>query len=73
MNERVWLHGHAESNYVGIPPADVYESIARDEWDALSELERLQYLDDLAGTALEQIASYGADVVDESEVPEAEK
>lgn len=72
-DDLVWIRGSAEVNVAGVDPVVIYESVPRDEWDAMSSDAREAYIDDVAGSALEQMASYGGSVVDESEVPEGQR
>lgn len=69
----VWIRGTAESAFSGIDDVTIYESVAREDWDEWSEQERTDFVQSVADMALEQIASCGADIVDESEVPESER
>lgn len=69
MGDLVWICATAESNYAGIRDVVEYSCVPRAEWDAMTETEKQAFIADCGHAALEQLATYGADVVDESEVP----
>lgn len=70
VTDVVWIRASAEVNYAGVEPVEDYVSIPRAEWDAMTEQEREDELQQAAAGALEQLASSGASVVAADEVPD---
>lgn len=71
--DRVWIRGTAEISVSGIDPADAWISVAADEWNQMDYVARQSVIDEAADAALEMLSvSFGAGVVDASEVPQSE-
>ena len=72
-DDPVWLRAAAEVAAAGVDPVVIYQPWTREAWDGLTDRQRSDELQDLAASALEQIASSAASVIDASEVPYAER
>lgn len=64
----VWINLHFETNMQG-GEVDEYVSMPRGEWDAMTEAEQQQWIDEELDTFVGNHASWGGDVVDEDNVP----
>jgi|GEM_PF-6117603 len=65
-DDLVWIHAHVEP----MAETDDYISYTRAEWDALTDVQRGEAIDEVANNAVSNAGGYGAHVVDASEVPE---
>lgn len=64
--DRVWIRAHIEE----IRETTSYISYTRAEWDAMTEDERENAVDDFGAAELANAGGYSVSVVDESEVPD---
>lgn len=68
MSEKVWIRATVEDMQETVE----YTSIERDEWDAMTEAEQQEIVDQFGADVMNNCGGYGVGVIDESEVPVAE-
>lgn len=68
MSDKVWIRAAVEQMNETVE----YLSVAREEWDAMTEPEQQALVDQFGADVMNSCGGYGVDVVDESEVPESE-
>lgn len=61
----VWICAHVEE----MRETTAYMSVPRVEWDAMTVEQRDAFVDDFGAETMNSAGGYGADVVDESDVP----
>lgn len=69
MSDLVWICAHVEE----MRERDDYVAVPRDQWEAMTEAERENYLTDAALDAMSNAGGCGAVVVDEADVPDEYK
>jgi len=69
-NDLVWIRLHVEMSSAYGSDAEDYVSIPRAEWDAMTEAERDQWIDDILQAHLSNTVSAGGWVVADDDVPD---
>lgn len=64
----IWIELHFETNQ-SQSGVDDYVSVPRAEWDAMTEIDREEYIQQAADDFADNIASWGGGVVDADQVP----